>query len=211
MTLSIQTFILGPLQNNTYLIADEETRQAVLIDPSFGAKTLLPQIEKSNWHLTQIWHTHAHFDHIVGSPGVSTQFTPPLPLGLHPLDMDLWQRKGEAPTFGIEMDPLPQPSIWFSHAQKLSLGKETLEVRHTPGHCPGHVAFYSESAHVLFCGDLIFWHSIGRTDLNGGDYETLITSIENEVLLLPLTTKLFSGHGNETTVEEELQHNPFIN
>jgi glyoxylase-like metal-dependent hydrolase (beta-lactamase superfamily II) len=113
--------------------------------------------------------------------------------------------------FGLQdIDPGPEPSIDLSQGQILRLGKTEFEVRHAPGHTPGHVMFYCESANVLFCGDVIFRTSIGRTDLPRGDHATLIDSIRTQVLTLPDDTRLLNGHGPETTVGFERANNPFL-
>jgi hydroxyacylglutathione hydrolase len=108
------------------------------------------------------------------------------------------------------IDPGPEPTIDLYHDQILHLGSNRLEVRHAPGHTRGHVMFYCQADQVLFCGDVIFQGSIGRTDLPGGDYETLIQSIRSQVLNLPDDTRLLSGHGPETTVGVERRYNPFF-
>jgi hydroxyacylglutathione hydrolase len=110
----------------------------------------------------------------------------------------------------MQIDPGPEPTMHLSHGQKLPLGDRLFEVRHTPGHTPGHVVFYCGSEKVVFCGDVIFWGGIGRTDLPGGDYDTLMHSIQSQILSLPNDTRLLSGHGGETTVGYERRENPFL-
>jgi glyoxylase-like metal-dependent hydrolase (beta-lactamase superfamily II) len=137
-------------------------------------------------------------------------FTYPIQIGLHAADLDLWKQGGGARFFGMEIEPGPKPTLFFTHAQKLFLGTATLEVRHTPGHTPGHVIFYAAENGIVFCGDLIFNHGIGRSDLPGGDQIELLNSIRTQVLTLPPQTRLLSGHGPETTVGEETVENPFL-
>jgi hydroxyacylglutathione hydrolase len=110
----------------------------------------------------------------------------------------------------MHIPPSPEPSISLKHGQLLTLGTQTFEVRHCPGHTPGHVVFYCAAEKVMFCGDVIFWGGIGRTDLPGGDYATLIGSIRTHILSLPNNTRLLSGHGGETTVGVERLDNPFL-
>lgn len=112
--------------------------------------------------------------------------------------------------FGMRIDPGPEPTIDLQHGQTLHLGKFEFSVRHAPGHTRGHVVFYCASERVLFCGDVIFQGSIGRTDLPGGDYETLMRSIQREVLTLPDDTRLLTGHGPQTKVGIERSYNPFL-
>jgi len=210
MSLSIYTYILGPLENNTYVVADSNSLEAAIIDPSFESETILEDIRHEGLKLTRIWLTHAHFDHFVGVGPINANLAIPLPVGLHPADVSLWQHGGGADAFGLRIQPLEEPVIHFYHGQILKLGNLRFEVRHTPGHTRGHVVFYVEEASVVFCGDLIFHHSIGRTDLAGGDPVTILRSIQTQILTLPPETRLLSGHGPETTVAEETAENPFL-
>jgi glyoxylase-like metal-dependent hydrolase (beta-lactamase superfamily II) len=203
MGLEIVTFQLGPMQNNTYLIADGESGQAVVIDPSFDSEIILTKAVELGWKLTAIWLTHAHFDHIAGVKTLADAFEPALPVGLHPLDLPMLKQNGGSRLFGMKIDPVPAPAIHFDHGQVLWLGQQQIEVRHTPGHTPGHVVFSAAQSGVVFCGDLIFYHGVGRTDLAGGDYPTLLQSIHTQIFTLPPETRLLSGHGPETTVSEE--------
>jgi len=210
MSLEIVPFVIGPFQNNTYLLADSQSGSAVVIDPSFESEVVLPFAMEKKWRIQEIWLTHAHFDHYAGAGVVAAAYRPALPVRLHAADLDLWRSGGSARNFGIEFDPGPEPSLLFTHGQKLMLGEVTLEVRFTPGHSRGHVVIYCAEAKVLFCGDVIFQGSIGRTDLPGADYETLLDSIRTQVLTLPDDTRLLSGHGPETTVGDEREGNPFL-
>ena len=210
MPLVIVTIQLGPMENNSYLIADPETHQAAVIDPSFESEPVLEEAAQRGWTLTQVWLTHAHFDHIAGVRTVTESTQPHLPVGLHPADLPLWKQGGGARFFGFQIDPGPKPTIAFSHGQTLRLGSQTVEVRHTPGHTDGHVVFYAPEGSFAVCGDLIFYHGVGRTDLPGGSHQTLLQSIREHILTLPPTTRLLCGHGPETTVEEEKRENPFL-
>lgn len=211
MALEIVTLQLGPMDNNTYLIADRETGQAVVIDPSFDSEQAVQEANQRGWTLNAVWLTHAHFDHIAGVKAVVESSDPPLPVGLHPLDLPLWQQAGGARMFGLEnIETGSDPQITFAHGQMLQLGSSTVEIRHTPGHTRGHVVLYSPEDAVVFCGDVIFFRGIGRTDLPGGDHATLIRSIREQILPLPAHTRLLSGHGPETTVGEEAAENPFL-
>jgi glyoxylase-like metal-dependent hydrolase (beta-lactamase superfamily II) len=129
---------------------------------------------------------------------------------MHPDDLPVWRAGGGGRSFGFSIDPGPDPSVPLVHGQLLHLGDETLEVRHTPGHSPGHVVFYSPTAGVLFCGDLIFHRSVGRTDLPGSSAQKLVHSIHTQVYTLPPATRLLCGHGPDTTVAEEIAENPFV-
>jgi hydroxyacylglutathione hydrolase len=211
MTLEIKTFPLGPLANNTYLLVDRQARQAVIVDPTFDSHHILESILKDGLTLTQIWLTHAHFDHTAGAKLFSELSQPPIPISLHPADLELYRTGGGASMFGIDMIDLPEPSFFFEHGQLLSVGTEQVEIRHTPGHSPGHVILYAPQASAALTGDLIFQNSVGRTDLPGGNGMHLLESIYHHILTLPPETRLLPGHGPETTVQDEVDNNPYLN
>ena len=198
------------MQTNAYLIADPETKEAAVIDPAWDGQVILAAAQKRGWRIGHLWYTHAHFDHIGGAAAIADALNP-LPLvALHPDDHVLWRAGGGGKMFGLPIDPGPEPSIDFVQGQTLKLGSNTFEVRHVPGHTPGHVILYCATAGVCFCGDLIFAGGVGRTDLPGGSWEKLIESIRSQIYTLPEKTRLLSGHGPETTVGEEKISNPFV-
>lgn len=208
--LEIITFILGPAQTNAYLVADPESKDAAVIDPAWDGKLILAEAQRCRWRIAHLWYTHAHFDHIGGAAEIADALNP-LPLvALHPDDHVLWRAGGGGALFGFKIDPGPEPSIDFMQGQTLRLGSAQFEVRYTPGHTPGHCVLYCAEANVCFCGDLIFAGSVGRTDLPGGDWDTLEKSIREQIYTLPHETRLLSGHGPETTVGYEKQFNPFV-
>jgi glyoxylase-like metal-dependent hydrolase (beta-lactamase superfamily II) len=210
MALEIVTLPLGPVRTNAYLIADSASGEAAVIDPAWDGDVILAEAKPRGWRIAHLWYTHAHFDHLGGAAAIADALNP-LPLvALHPADHDLWKAAGGAALFGFKIDPGPEPAIDFTHGQILRLGNNTLEVRCTPGHTPGHVVLYCAEADVCFCGDLIFAGSVGRTDLPGGDWDTLVESIQKQIFSLPPETRLLSGHGEETTVGQEQQANPFL-
>src|SRR5512143_91531 len=171
MTLEIVPLTLGPVQTNAYLIADSASGDAAVIDPSWDGALILAEAQKRAWRIAHLWYTHAHFDHIGGAAAIADALNP-LPLvALHPADHVLWRSEGGAPVFGFRIDPGPEPTIDLYQGQRLRLGGVELEVRHTPGHTPGHCVFYADGAGVCFCGDLIFRGGVGRTDLPGGDWD----------------------------------------
>jgi hydroxyacylglutathione hydrolase len=210
MALEIITLQLGVMENNTYLIADSESGSAAVIDPSFESEAVLKTVDQRSWKLTEIWLTHAHFDHIAGVSLIASRFQPPLPAALHPDDLEVWRAGGGAFLFGMKMEPGPEPQIALAHGQVLRLGSQTLEVRHTPGHSPGHVVFYSASSSAVLCGDLIFNRGVGRTDLPGASHSLLLHSIRNQIFTLPPETRLLPGHGPESTIKAEMEENPFL-
>lgn len=213
MKLEIEKLTLGPMNNNVYLLGDHDNGNAVVIDPSFNGEDVLEFAEENGWTLQQIWLTHAHFDHIAGASEIAKAYDPPLPIGLHPADESWYQMEGGAGQFGLSIQQPPAVSIHFEAGMGLSFvpnNEPAAAVRHAPGHSPGHVMFYCEPLNTLFCGDVIFREGIGRTDLPGGELSTLLASIRREVLSLPDDAKLLPGHGPESTVGHERQHNPFL-
>jgi glyoxylase-like metal-dependent hydrolase (beta-lactamase superfamily II) len=208
--LEILSFTLGPAQTNAYLVADSETKEAAVIDPSWDGPVILQAAQQRGWRIGHLWYTHAHFDHIGGAAAIADALNP-LPLvALHPNDHVLWRAGGGGVFFGFAIDPGPEPTIDFVHGMNLRLGTTDFEIRFTPGHTPGHCILYAASARICFCGDLIFAGSVGRTDLPGGDWDALEKSIREQVFTLPDDTRLLSGHGPETTVGEEKRSNPFV-
>ena len=208
--LEIVNFTLGPVMTNAYLVADPTSGEAVVIDPADDGELIVAEAQRRKWRIGSIWLTHAHFDHMAGAGGVADRVNPPPPVAMHPDDYSLWRMQGGAPLFGMQIDPGPEPTIDLYHGQILRLGENRIEVRHAPGHTRGHVVFICLAEQVAFCGDVIFQGSIGRTDLPGGDYQTLMDSIQNQILSLPDDTRLFSGHGPDTTVGRERMWNPFL-
>jgi hydroxyacylglutathione hydrolase len=207
--LEVVRMTFGPFPNNIYILADKNTRDAVVIDPSFESKLIFPLMERKNWHLKQIWCTHGHFDHVAGVAEIANAFDPQLPIGLHPDDAEWYENVGEANEAGYVIEQPPAPSITFFHGQELILGQDNvIKVIHIPGHSPGHVMFYSPQLAALFCGDVMMREGLGRTDLPGSDKKTLINNIREHVFSLPDETRILAGHRLETTVGHEKKHNP---
>lgn len=209
MSLKIETFVLGEISNNTYLVWDQPSGEAAIIDPSFNPKPVIDAIRSNGLNLTGIWLTHGHFDHFIGIPEIISAYGP-VPVYLHPGDGPLFAAGGLGRNFGFLAASLPAPES-FPASRVLNLGSSDIEIRETPGHSPGHVIFYSESDAVVFTGDLIFRQSVGRTDLPGSDQDALLKSIYEQVLTLPGETRILPGHNDETTVDDEVEYNPYLN
>jgi hydroxyacylglutathione hydrolase len=209
--LEIIRLVLGPFFTNCYLLADQETDEAVVIDPAWDGLTIIAEARKHGWWISQLWYTHAHFDHIGGSAAICSALEYQPGIALHFDDHDLWNLQGGAPFFGMNIETGPDPTINLASNQILTMGKYQFKVLHTPGHSPGHVAYFCKAENVLFSGDLIFHGNVGRTDLPGGDWKELIRSIHQHVFPLLDETRIFPGHGEETTVGEEKCKNPFLN
>jgi glyoxylase-like metal-dependent hydrolase (beta-lactamase superfamily II) len=202
------TLPLGPIQTNCYVIADVETRTAVVIDPGDEADQVLDVLRKNGWTLQHVLLTHAHFDHI-GAVAEIVAATG-APLAIHPKELPLLRVKGGATLFGLDIPAPPAPAQLLEPGQVITCGALTFEVLFVPGHTPGHVAFYCPQAGAVFSGDVLFQDGIGRTDLPGGDYPTLMRSIKEVLLRLPSATVVYSGHGPATTLAAEQQGNPFL-
>jgi hydroxyacylglutathione hydrolase len=209
--LQIASFALGPAMTNSYLVAEADQHKAVAIDPAWNGDFILEEAADRGWEITQIWLTHAHFDHFGGVAQIVDGSPNNIEVALHADDLPLWKADGGASLFGLPtFDPGPEPTLILHDGMQLSLGDFIFKVKHTPGHSPGHVIFLSEQEKLVFCGDLIFMQSVGRTDLPGGSWEILLQSIQKNILSLPDEYRLLPGHGPETTVGQERRFNPFL-
>jgi glyoxylase-like metal-dependent hydrolase (beta-lactamase superfamily II) len=203
--MTIKDYQLGPLQTNCYLLAGET--EAVAIDPGGDPAPVLAFLEESGLTLTHILNTHLHFDHTAGNKALSDATGAPV-LG-NKRDaylLDTWLGKGG--DMGL---PLIDPFEWdnLEPGARAFAGLEC-RILHTPGHSEGSLTFYFPEAGAAFVGDLIFYRSIGRTDFPGGDMDVLKQSVKEHIFTLPDETVILSGHGPETTVGDEKNHNPFF-
>jgi hydroxyacylglutathione hydrolase len=200
----------GVFAENCYLIVDEQAQQCAVVDPGEDAGLILHKIRETGATLVGIWLTHAHLDHVTGVARVAEETGGGVPVWLHPGDRPLYDAvPQQAGAFGLAPPPdLPAPNREMVHGEQLAVGQLRFEIRHAPGHSPGSVCLIGHG--VAFSGDVLFAGSIGRTDLPGGDFETLISSIERELLSLPDETIVYSGHGPETTIGRERGANPFL-
>lgn len=205
--MPILRYNLGPMDNNTYLIVDEATNEAALVDPSFDSEGLWPEIEASGVAIRYILNTHAHFDHVIGN-AFYVQRTQ-APIALHHADLTLLRNLPEqGRRFGFDLEPSPEPIILLEDEQTLILGETLIRVLFTPGHAPGHVVFLV--GEDVISGDCLFAGSIGRTDLPGGSYQSLMESIRTRLLTLPDETRVLPGHGEPTTIGQERRTNPYL-
>ncbi len=207
--VQIRQLTLGPLQTNCYIIGCEKTHMAAVIDPAWEGKAIVATAEDDGWEITYILLTHSHFDHVGGLQELKDATG--APICIHPDAVDMLRNTTmSAAFFGLRVPAPPPPDELLAEGQIIEVGRLRLHTLLTPGHAPGHVCFHLPEYRVLFDGDVLFKGGIGRTDLPGGDYDTLMQSIATELLPLPDETRLFSGHGASTTIGHERQTNPFL-
>ena len=210
----LETAAVGPFFKNGYVVGCARSRQAVFIDPGDEVDQLLDFIRKEQLDVTHILLTHAHVDHVSGV--AEAKRTLGAPIYLHKDDLFLYQnavRTGMM--FGLTVEEPPPVDVFYEGDEPIVFGDYEVRVAHTPGHCPGGVCLAisksgDPSAPRLFVGDTLFAGSIGRTDLPGGDYETLLGAITGTLFRFPDESIVYSGHGPETTIGRERKTNPFI-
>lgn len=190
----------------------DETRACVIIDPGCSNKQEEDQLKKfiadNNLSVTQLINTHCHIDHVLGNAFVKRTFG--VKLFIHKIEEPLLRAvKTYAPNYGFFGYQDTEPDGFISEDDVLQVGNETLKILFVPGHSPGHVAFYHEQSQSLIGGDVLFYNSIGRTDLPGGDYDTLINSIHQKIFTLPDEVTVYCGHGPVTKIGYEKRTNPF--
>ena len=210
--LSVKTFTFNPVQENTYVLYNGEG-QCCIIDPGCyfdeEKQALKNFIEMSELRPQLLLNTHCHLDHVFGNKWVAETWD--LKLHFHPKEkavFDFAPQSGEM--WQMPFDNYEGEIIYLKEGTNINLGNDAMEIRFTPGHSPGHVCFYYEPGNFVFGGDVLFNGSIGRTDLPGGDFNTLINSIQTQLFPLPDDTKVYSGHGPVTTVGFEKMNNPFV-
>lgn len=210
--LHLQRFTFNPYQENTYILFDDQG-QAAIIDP--GMYTPAEQQELVDFitekHLKPILllNTHCHIDHVLGNRFVYEQYG--LLPQFHEKELPLLvEVQNYAPQMGFRYDVSPIGETFLPSEGNVQLGEETLKLIFAPGHSPGHLCFYHEESSIVIGGDVLFFNSIGRTDLPGGNHEQLLHSIATQIYVLPDETVVYPGHGPETTVGKEKLTNPFI-
>ena len=204
-----RVFTLGQLQCNASLLGDEETREALVIDPGEDPRKLLDAIKEGDWRVKEILFTHAHIDHVAGAAEVQRRTG--APVAMHPADRGLYESLPEqAAWIGMPTPERVEISNWLEEGEEIECGSLRLKVLFTPGHAPGHVSFYLAEQSMILSADVLFRASIGRTDLPGGDHPQLIESIRTKLLTLPDETRVIAGHGPTTTIGLERRTNPFL-
>ena len=207
----IKAFTFNPFEENTYVLSDD-SGEAVVIDPGCYEKEeqqeLTDYIETQQLEVKLLLNTHAHIDHVLGNDFVKEHFK--VKLLVHPLERPVLKAVTVyAPNYGFTHYREASPDEDLSEGKPVTFGITSLDVIWLPGHAPGHVGFYSKKEKFLIGGDVLFYHSIGRTDLPGGNHHTLLNSIRNKLFTLPDDVTIYPGHGVTTTIGEEKINNPF--
>ena len=211
--MKVKSFTFNPFQENTYVIYDE-TKECIIIDPGcYNEKErteLRTFITSEGLKPVKLINTHCHIDHVLGNKFTSELWD--LELFMHEEDLPLLEDAGNiSKIYGLEdYEGSPSPKHFLTQGDILNFGESSFNILFTPGHAPGHICLYSQKNNLLIAGDVIFQRSIGRTDLPGGDHNTLINSISTKLFPLPNKTQVFCGHGPSTTIGYEKEYNPFL-
>jgi hydroxyacylglutathione hydrolase len=210
--IKVKKFVVNPLGENSFVLSDE-TNECIFIDPGFfyreEKREINEYVTENKLKPIKITNTHCHFDHIMGVEFIRDEYK--VPFCAHSED-SFWVEKAteQGNMYGFKMNPVSPINELLVEREYVKFGNSQLEIIHVPGHSPGHVVFYSKEDNSLIAGDVLFYGSIGRTDLPGGNHETLISNIKTKLFQLPDNTKVYCGHGQETTLGFEKTNNPFL-
>jgi glyoxylase-like metal-dependent hydrolase (beta-lactamase superfamily II) len=203
----IKVFEVGPYLSNCYIVGDEATQVGMIIDPGFEAETIQSGMRSSDLRIEKIVLTHGHLDHI-GAVGELKSKTG-AELLIHRKDAQmLTDPRENLSAFSGENIKAPRADRLLEDGEKISLGNLEFQILHTPGHSPGGISLLSDK--IVFTGDTLFAGSIGRTDFPGSDYDTLMRSIREKLMVLPDDTTIYPGHGPKSTIGQERKFNPFV-
>ena len=205
----LEALTVGPFQENCYVIGDEETGTGTIVDPGDEAVRIALAVEQLDLEIGQILVTHAHIDHVGAVRALVDEYACPVLMHAEAEPM-LQQLPTQAVMMGLRFGKVPTVDRHIEDEEVLEVGGLRLTSLYTPGHAPGHLAFYVEGEEVLLSGDALFAGSVGRTDLFGGDMQLLMRSITERLLTLPNATRVYPGHGPQTTIATERAQNPFL-
>jgi hydroxyacylglutathione hydrolase len=203
----LETLTVGPFQENCYVIGDGAS--GAIVDPGDEAARIALAVEQTGLEIGQILVTHAHIDHVGAVGALADEYACPVLMHAEAEPM-LQQLPTQAMMMGLRFGKVPTVDRHIQDGEILEVGSLRLESLYTPGHAPGHLAFYVESEGLVLSGDALFAGSVGRTDLFGGDMEVLVRSINERLLTLPDETRVYPGHGPRTTIGDERAYNPFL-
>lgn len=209
--MQVHSFTFNPFMENTYVVCDKQKKGAIIDPGCYEAREqqiLIDFIESEGITIEKIINTHCHIDHVLGNTWAKNTYMVPLLVGKKEAEM-LKAVESYAPNYGFQHYAPAEPDEFLEESGTLNIGEESLDILFVPGHSPGHLAFYSKKHGFVIGGDVLFERSIGRTDLPGGDHDTLIQSIHNHFFTLPDNTLVYCGHGNNTTIGVEKKENPF--
>lgn len=205
--LVVNQLSVGPLQVNCFIVSCDKTKEAMVIDPGEDGLKILSLVEQEGIKVDKVVNTHGHFDHIGANQQVVESTG--AELMLHKDDLPVLQNaRNHAEVYGLNVAPSPEPDTLLDQGDTFSVGEHLFQVFHVPGHSPGGICLLSEGH--LFVGDVLFSGSIGRTDLPGGDFDSLVEGVREKLFSLPDETVVHPGHGPDTTIGRERQMNPFV-
>ena len=205
----LEMLTVGPFQENCYVIGDEDSGTGVVVDPGDEAARISLAVEQTGLEIEKILLTHAHVDHIGAVTTLVQEYSCPV-LAHREAEPWLQQAPTQAMMMGMRFGRVPNLDGYIEDEEVVEVGALGLKSLYTPGHAPGHLAFYIEDEGLVLSGDALFSGSVGRVDLPGGSMEVLMRSIGERLLPLPDETLVYSGHGPRTTIGEEREHNPFL-
>ena len=205
----LEMLTVGPFQENSYIIGDEDSGAGVVVDPGDEAARIALAVEQTDLEVGSIIVTHAHIDHVGAVAALADEYACPVLMHAESEPM-LKQLPTQAMMMGLKFGKVPAVDRHISDGEVLEVGKLRLHSLYTPGHAPGHLAFYIEDEGVVLSGDALFAGSVGRVDLPGGSMEVLMRSIEERLLTLPDETWVYPGHGPRTSIGNERTSNPFL-
>jgi hydroxyacylglutathione hydrolase len=210
--INIQQFTFNPYQENTYILYDE-TKECVIIDPGIydaqEQNVFVKKVKELGLKPVLLLNTHCHLDHVFGNKFVFDNWS--LKPRFHKGELPVLQAvPGYAPQMGLNYELSPEPEVYLGETGTVAFGNSTLELIFAPGHSPAHLCFYAKEDHFLIGGDVLFYNSIGRTDLPGGDHQQLLNNIREKLFILPDQVVVYPGHGPSTTIGFEKLSNPFL-
>ncbi len=204
-----ETIVVGQLGVNCFILADQDAKEGVVVDPGADTEQVLAVVRAKGLTIRHVINTHGHFDHVGGNRRLLSETG--ATLMIHAADEPYLSRAAKSATmYGLTAEDSPTPGTHLTDGQSIRFGRHEIRVIHTPGHTPGGCCLYLAEEGMLLSGDTLFAESIGRTDLSGGSYDALASSIRDKLFTLPAETKVYPGHGPITTIGHEKAHNPYL-